>query len=177
MGFFSWLTADDNQSIANVHSNKAVRTVYLLQPEINGKREPAIVETRYEGFGVFGGVNAYAWLAARNFGDASLINTAIFAECGEYHTHGDSIFICSMHMREAEFRKIIATDRRVVEFQNFEQVLPCGNTPNQLIARGVWFANKIELQYPLKFSFNPNAVYENLPPSENCPDQGYFYQD
>lgn len=31
-----------------------------------------------------------------------------------------------------------------------------------------------EVKYPLKFSFDKNAVYENLPASESCPYQGFF---
>lgn len=64
MGFFSWKTADTQESIANVyveHPNTG-RTVYLLQP--NG--EEAIAESGYQGYGVFNGVDAYAWLAKNN---------------------------------------------------------------------------------------------------------------
>jgi hypothetical protein len=39
------------------------------------------------------------------------------------------------------------------------------------------FSKSITLTYPLKFSFNPDAVYEDLPASESCPFQGYFYED
>lgn len=64
MGFFSWKTADSKESIANMHAvhPNSARTVYMLQP--NGK-EP-IIERFYEGYGVFGGVDAYAWLARMN---------------------------------------------------------------------------------------------------------------
>ena len=64
MGFFSWNTADTNESIANIHSGhpNADRTVYLLQPD--GKAP--IEETAYNGYGVFGDVDAYAWLAEIN---------------------------------------------------------------------------------------------------------------
>ena len=64
MGFFSWNTADTNESIANIHSGhpNADRTVYLLQPD--GKAP--IEETVYDGYGIFGNVDAYAWLAEMN---------------------------------------------------------------------------------------------------------------
>ena len=64
MGYFSWLTADTKDSVANndsVHPN-AHRTPYLLQP--NG--EPAIGGEEYEGYGVFDGIDAYEWLARMN---------------------------------------------------------------------------------------------------------------
>lgn len=30
------------------------------------------------------------------------------------------------------------------------------------------------IKYPLKFSFNPDAVYEDLPAAKNCERQGHF---
>lgn len=177
MGFFSWLTADTEESIANVHSGNEMRTVYLIQPEINGHRDAPIKETAYPGYGRFGGVYVYEWLAAKNFGDASLISAAINADCGNYYSDADHIYLCSLHIDEAEFRKVIKTDRKIIEFPHYEHVLSNGKTPNQLIAEGVWFSNKIELKYPLKFSFNPNAVYEDLPASKTCPFQGFFYEN
>ena len=35
----------------------------------------------------------------------------------------------------------------------------------------------IVLEHPLKFSFDPDAKYEDLTPAKNCPDQGFFYDD
>ena len=61
MGFFSWMTADTKEAIDNCHFSTP-RRVHLLQP--NGK--PAIVEDAYEGYGVFGDVDAYEWLATNN---------------------------------------------------------------------------------------------------------------
>lgn len=31
--------------------------------------------------------------------------------------------------------------------------------------------------YPLKFSFNPDAIYEDFGPSSLCEYQGFFYDD
>lgn len=124
MGFFSWLTADTNESIANKHQPvKPVKKVYLLQP--NG--QPAIEESAYDGYGVFGGVDAYAWLAKAN---AKAMN---------------------LDLSQA-------------------------STNDQLrgIGISIQFKRKSEIVYPLKFSFDPNAVYESLPESEGCPEQGFF---
>ena len=63
MGFFSWNTGDTKESIPNVYQNrKEVKPVYFLQP---GGRPP-VREVAYGGYGVFGGVDAYAWLARMN---------------------------------------------------------------------------------------------------------------
>ena len=122
MGFFSWKTADTNESIANreaPHPN-AGRTVYLLQP--NGA--PPIQEDDYVGYGVFGGVDAFAWLAEMNgLGTPGL---------------------------------------RIEERRSFG-------------ARA--YLDDVPLKYPLKFSFNKDAVYEDLPASTWDPYQGFFYNN
>jgi len=35
----------------------------------------------------------------------------------------------------------------------------------------------VTIPYPLKFSFDPDAKYEDLPAAKNCPDQGFFYEE
>ena len=121
MGFFSWKTADTNESIANSYSDhpNAHRTVYLLQP--NGK--PPVQENDYQGYGVFGDVDAYAWLAEING--------------------------LGIPGSDVQVRREAGID--------------------------AFFSSVDLLKYPLKFSFNKNAVYEDLPASDRCPQQGYFY--
>lgn len=116
MGFFSWKTADTGESIANVHAGhqNSWKTVYLLQPD--GK-PPIAAEGGYLGYGDFGDVDAYEWLA-----DANNIPA----------THAD---------------------RRL---------------------DGI-YGRKGALEFPLKFSFDKDAVYEDLPASDDCEHQGYFY--
>lgn len=58
MGYFSWKTADTKEAI--LIDNK--KPVYLLQP--NGK--PPIRQDVYLGYGIFGGVDAFDWLADIN---------------------------------------------------------------------------------------------------------------
>ena len=36
------------------------------------------------------------------------------------------------------------------------------------------YDEEVQLTHPLKFSFNPDAVYESLPASLDDPDQGFF---
>ena len=60
-GFYKLLTADNQESIRNIYAGEC-RTVYLLQPD--GK--PSIKEEAYEGYGVFGSVDAFVWLAMHN---------------------------------------------------------------------------------------------------------------
>jgi len=63
-----------------------------------------------------------------------------------------------------------------------------GKTPNELIESGEWEVVSIqkaikkkypdwEFKYALKFSFDPNAVYEELPLAKDCDCQGFFYPE
>jgi len=125
MGMFSWLTSDSNESIANVYSSRPTRTVYLLQP--NG--EAPLVEPAYGGYGDFGGVDAYVWIA-------------------EHNAQSQGIDIANMEHEE-----------------------------RRMLGITLAFDEDIELPFPLKLSFDPNAVYEDVPASEICPHQGFFYDD
>ncbi|MGI2115650.1 hypothetical protein ACRWQL_00530 (plasmid) [Shewanella sp. HL-SH4] len=78
MGFFSFKTSDTNESIAIIHTRhpNAGRTVYLLQPD--GGRP--IAEAAYNGYGDFGNVDAYAWLAKFNSPDVGHLDLVDDAE-------------------------------------------------------------------------------------------------
>jgi hypothetical protein len=125
MGMFSWLTSDGEESIANVYSGRETKTVYLLQP--NGK--PPIKESAYEGYGDFGNVDAYVWLAEQNAGPLNI----------------------DISQMEHEGKRDLGIH--------------------------LAFHRTKEVVYPLKFSFNENAIYENLPAAKECPEQGFFYDD
>lgn len=119
MGLFSWITADTQESIRV----DGPRTVYLLRPH---GAEP-LEQPVYEGYGVFGGVDAYDWLADMN---------EVPASGGE--RRGDGIDFFYRHSDAGTLDRI---------------------------------------KYPLKFSYNKDAVYEDLPASGSCPYQGFFYDE
>lgn len=170
MGFFSWQTSDSKKSIYNSYTDKC-RTVYLLRP--NGL--PAIQEDEYEGYGVFGGVDAYELLAELNFGNKKYRKIAVLAECGSYQEDIERIYVCGMHTSEEEFRIAVKTLKPVIVFERYDSHIPeIGCTMNEAVADNKVVSKNIPLKFPLKFSFNPDAVYENLPAAEACPDQGYF---
>ncbi len=123
MGFFSWKTADKSESVANVHSghSRANVSAFLLQPDRQDSSGGP-----YNGYGVFGGVDAYAWLAKMNLD-----------ECAELDLYSDG---------------------------------------EQLRSKGIELAfSDQKIKFPIKVSYDPNAIYEDLPASENCDEQGFFY--
>ena len=64
MGFYSWKTVSMGVSISNKYSERGALPVGLLIPKEFGGG--AIIETDYEGYGVFGGRDVFALLAEWN---------------------------------------------------------------------------------------------------------------
>lgn len=61
MGFFSWRTSDTGKSISNCYSKRGALPVYLVTPD-----NEYIYEDEYNGYGIFGGQDAYALVARWN---------------------------------------------------------------------------------------------------------------
>jgi len=177
MGNFSWKTSDTKKAI------KICMKAYLLQP--NGKK--AIEELSYEGYGDFGGVDAFDWLALNNatvdvLSRANKLNREI-RDIGIYMS--DFYYEDSRDGRKFSFQLSELVDDLSFfiddegERTNYGGIYT-GISINKLISSGVWvkkpFSDLLcvdgEIKYPLKFSFNPDAVYEELPAAEMDPRQG-----
>ncbi|EKZ5942112.1 MULTISPECIES: hypothetical protein [Enterobacterales] len=182
MGFFSWLTADTKKSIPNAHSNREVKTVYLLQPR--GKKH--IAEHAYQGYGVFGDVDAYVWLARRNAEHFGFNPNGMDIE--KLRSLGLSIDLGEVckDTHTGDFWHIFSDARELVAGKCFlgtwsQEIPELGASANELVENGRFEVLEIKavkgLPYPLKFSFDEKAVYEQLQASENCPAQGFFYDE
>lgn len=178
MGCFSWLTADTKESISVCDSGlpNAGRAVYLLQP--GGM--PPIEEVAYEGYGRFGDADAYVWLAQHNLAkdlwsgmdEGNIASLGIALECG-------SVLI---DPKTGGIWSIFSDHRAIVGGSYFrgrwdEEMPGYGATPNDLVKSGrlvdTPVADLCEVKFPLKFSFNRYARYEDLPASKDCPWQGF----
>lgn len=182
MGFFSWCTADRNESIANSYSTRRTKTVYLIQPA----GEKPIREDAYEGYGKFGGIDAYTWLARANrnmikrsddefnaLTEDDLNAIGITIGVGSYYRDTadgslHTIFSAGPHLIDPEVMMHPCTYGQPIEHFG-------GKTGNELIKEGRLVEMGYHVEVPLKFSFNPDAVYEKLPASPECENQGYFY--
>jgi hypothetical protein len=190
MGFFSWNTADTQESIANSHSEheNANRTIYLLQP--NGL--DSIVEREYEGYGMFNNTDAYVWLGVNNFEDEIL--DAILTCSDNEEDFLDKVRSLAISVNLGHYFEDINTGETFAynDSQYFEGMQPFngsyadvmdnyGKTPNELVKEGIWveksFTEMITINNPLKFSYDKDAVYEDLPASTDCRFQGFFYED
>lgn len=185
MGFFSWLTSDTKKSIASRYSVKRTKTVYLLQP--NGGSP--IQEDDYEGYGVFGGVDAYDWLAENNLpqsviesyeGETRSLGIAL--DCGITYLEDKegNLFACNdtaahlvTHFKEASVTKLDNGTNTLLSLG--DEVIK--DTVSGLIEKGLlkWCSLTDTIKNPLKFSRRQSAKYETLPAANNCPDQGFFY--
>lgn len=131
MGVFSWITADTEKSIP-VEGNlghKKCFTVYLLAPDGTYYQEDY-----YQGYGVFGGRDAFALLAQWNEPD----------KCVGDDDKDRSIGIDLRYNRPEDMRCPI----KIVE-----------ELPNDKSRKSI------------------KAYYNRLGESEDCPYQGYFYDD
>jgi len=170
MGFFSWKTSDTKETIWNRYTNNC-RGVYLLCPD--GKH---IYEPAYEGYGVFGGVDAHVWLAEHNLDTSGMSeeqkrNAGINLFCGDYYLEKETgikwVYGSTMIDGSKSFKG------------NFETVQDeFSMTPNQAISSGLLekrpIAELFDIKYPLKFSFNKKAKYDELPAAEDDDRQGYW---
>lgn len=186
MGFFSSLTADTKESIANVHAGGSP-TVYMLQP--NGAAP--IAEPEYDGYGVWGGVDQYEWLADMNAPslglDLSRMDFEAKRDIGLSLVYGAVMYMPARDEYFSiwrDYRPVLATLGIECTFidENYAALFEdTRQTINDLISSGDMVSKPISslvnAPYALKFSFNPDAVYEDLPPSLDCPHQGYFFPD
>ena len=92
MGFFSWITQDTGESIANTHSSRHTFSVTMTDDKGNRWREE-----NYDGYGRFGGKDFYELLDEMNGGsgcrDAGIElsfsgkphNSPSLSRCGDYY--------------------------------------------------------------------------------------------
>ena len=192
MGFFSWKTCDTNETIWNHHTDKC-RPVYLLRP--NGASP--ILEPSYDGYGHFGGMDAYEQLylqnlhlLPRNIGDIRSTEErrtiGIALELGNYYQDRDT------EQRWLIFHRTPLTEwlcrKKGFRFYpgHYDESIPeYGLSANKLIEQkrflGPYLVRDLLFDgadyRPLKFSFDPDCVYEEQGPSPSAPNQGYFDWD
>ncbi|CAM3782893.1 hypothetical protein VRRI112168_00220 [Vreelandella rituensis] len=176
MGFFSWKTADTQESIPACSHNR--RMVYLLQPG----GEPPIGEGGYQGNGSFGGVDAHVWLAERNLAGHPGVNIDAMDEEQKREMGIELLLGGVMQDQETgDYWHIMSDLRPLVPGHyfagTFGQTIPeLGQTPAELEASGrfceIPLGELMAIPFPLKFSFDPEAQYEALEGSKICPRQG-----
>ena len=187
MIYLSWQVSDRDipdkskmKSIWNVHSGGPVRTVYLLQP--NG--ESSIEESAYDGRGVFGGVDAFVWLAERNL-SANVLRTLRRSDWPSAVQAAGHRLIYATAYRDRKTGQLWAPGDTGWLLDR-PDIWSFGDSESEILARlgmtseDAFRASRFEevfygapLKYPLKFSFKRNGIYERLPAAKVCPYNGY----
>jgi len=169
MGYFSWMSADTNEQI------KLGDRVFFLQP--NGKKP--IEEDWYDGYGHFGGVDCYEWLVDMNVGKGTIQKAKLLGI--KKRDIGINIMFSSYYVDTRDGKKYSYDMSELFDdlnpFPGNYKSKVGGVEINDLIKENVFEKRSFEdyfgkINYPLKFSFDENAVYEDLPCSENDPNQG-----
>jgi hypothetical protein len=175
MGFFSFITSDGNESIANIHSNRKTFPVYLATPGPNGK---VFEEKEYNGYGVFGGKDIYVLIAELNnllpngteedkrMAGIDLIYKVII-------TDGTTSYIKGKDFTnwDKPIRNIGHSANELIHNQGFSIVYPNGYGDfNKAVEQGLimpkLFEDRVNINYWDEFSYPTTCSY-----------QGYFYED
>lgn len=165
MGYRSWLTADTHESILVSHLSDVEQTVYLLQP--NGA--PPIVESAYDGYGTFGDTTVTDWLVEHN-APADRIE-----DLRKDFWYGIQLETGLRYFRDVETGERFAVfhtgacaiDPAIVA-HHCTYAAPLsgyGLSANALREQGRIVEERLPTAFPLKFSFDPTARYEDLPGS------------
>jgi len=178
MGFSSYLTSDTEESILNIYTGLS-RRVYMLQP--NGLEH--IVEEAYLGYMTFGGVDVFEWIVKINKLN-SLCKEEDIQTLGSALALSGGIYI-DVNTKQKYSLHYSSLLKDVQAFSGSYDDIQDGYifTPNELIKTGVWEEISltelldIENVYMPRFSFDKNAVYENVPDAKSCPMQGCFIED
>ena len=157
MGQFSWLDCKTGKQIVDC----AVRDVYVLIPKAFGGGH--IKETCYDGYGNFGGHDIYDLVADWN---KQMIPEIIRkSRLGLWH--------CSISENEIILLENFLNDR------SLDTGYPAGAPRFFMEKRGIgilmacYDEDNFRLDYPIKITYNPHAVYEDCQPSKGDPNQGW----
>lgn len=175
MGFFSFMTADTNKSITNVHSRYGALPVAVLIPKEYGGGY--IEERSYDGYGEFGGCDVYDLIADWNYRYINIPDLKKplreeFTDGKEGQMHYEGAFaeyelICSIL---ADYQAGVKPRRMEKEYG--------GDWKWELGIYLLMDENRTCLKYDLKIVelANKQLAYEEVDGiSVDADDQGYFY--
>lgn len=180
MGQFSWLDCVTRKPIINDRR----KSVYVLVPKDFGGGH--IREGVYNGYGDFGGHDIYDLVADWNKESATIANIAM---CPEYSLKNMAIGVAlSTNKEEYEYwendginqlKRFFMLCKRMIDWQSGmsdeEMNEKYGSDWKRLI--GIYIACYDEqneaLKYPIKITYDADAVYEECRPSWSDPNQGW----
>ena len=166
MGFFSWKTSDTNKSISNTYSRRGTFPVYLLVPkEFEDKYGKYIEEKDYEGYGVFGGYDAYTLVAIWNEPGRCKKDGNWLPE-SEIRSIGIEIACYDEENAKLKYPIKLVEDKDL----DYEKVKPSINCPDQ----GYFYPAPEELEINISIIPEEKNIFISEPSSSGC---SYDYED
>lgn len=158
MGSFSWLDCTDN-SVRIINGFK--RNVYALIPEEFGGGH--LIEMCYEGYGEFAGEDIYELVADWNRKYFSLRpNVIIPHENKKVCLYPWYPYYCDLSLSTKDIVELMRNNGfSYFQYRSIGIDIACYDKDNAA------------LPYPIKITYNRNAVYENYDSSPADPNQGF----
>jgi len=196
MGLFSFTTCDTDESIPcefAEHENTG-KKVFFLMPD----GQPNLEEENYGGYGVFGGVDVYNWLARQNipipkYSDPEDIRVAgvyldsdsfKIYQLGKNFVFYDVSFVLVEHIKTLlteKFGKIkvkvVKTYAEPVSFFDGKSINDIRDITELLGINTLKISDLMTITHHIKLSFNPVAKYEHEGKSGSCEYQGFMYPE
>lgn len=186
MGVFSFVTSDTNRSIPLVGcgDDSSPQKVYMLRPNA-----AALIEDCYGGYGVFGGVDVYEWVAETNAEHLGIDVTewteqerrvlGIFLSMGRVYRDKGGQLWAVFYPNYSFFERYGIK----VALGNYGQPVDSEvgeKTPNDYLASGEWVEIAPEalgmVKYHIKLS-EREVDYFSVEKSEDCPHQGILTEE
>lgn len=155
MGQFSWLDCLTGEQIIDDEE----RDVYVLVPKEFGGGH--IKETCYDGYGNFGGHDIYDLVVDWNKNYLKHIVKEINTWKCDWDERSIEVLNDFLHEREPIFNN----ENWTMKKRHFGITLACYNEDNA------------RLRYPIKITYDKDAIYEWCPPSKDDPNQGWECTD
>jgi hypothetical protein len=127
MGFFSWKCAVSDQSISNLWSVRDAEPCGLVLPD-----DSVIEERSYDGYGVFGGLDVYAWVAWANglVPECATLDDLLRADADDFRGRGIAIACYTEDNASLKFPiKIVSLDAH--SGQRYADLPASKNCPDQ----------------------------------------------
>lgn len=173
MGFFSWITSDTKRSLPNVHSNRDTFKVHMVTRD-----GQVYTEEAYDGYGDFNGQDFYELVAHLN----GLVDKDM--DLQEKRTRGIN---CALGVAAITNKKVTYRAQGVDFFHWSDEKIHDGKSANELCESGEFF----RIRFKDENAHIPKIVerlpecepgskeweqwFDELPKSEACPNQGFFY--
>ena len=156
MGFFSWKTSDTKQSVSNKHSEYGALPVKLLDNKGN-----EFIELDYNGYGVF--KNKDFMLYAYDMNNCKITKKQRKELIKKWNTRRDTKIKRTSHFISQDFKTELPTLKEKKEMLK------------DLKISIAWHTVENGGKLPKLVTLACNKNYNELPNSERCEYQGFFY--